>query len=68
MEMTIFIVLKIKDVGAYCASMSSNYNLHGKPAEIIVEQKMHNGIVVNGYIVSRRQDDIDDILKSYTFA
>jgi hypothetical protein len=48
--------------------MSSNYNLHAKSAEILVEQEISDGVAKNNYIVSRKQDDVDDILKSYTFA
>ncbi len=47
--------------------MSSNYNLHAKPAEIIIEQKMENGIILNNFIVSKKEDNIDDVLKSFTF-
>ena len=68
-EWLIFLKIKNqKDVGAYCSAMSSNYNLHAKSAEIIVEQTLNDGVAKNNYIVSRKQDDVDDILKSYTFA
>ena len=59
----------MKDVGAYCSAMSMNYNLHAKPAEVIIEQKLtDSGLESTSYILSRKADSLDDILSAYTFA
>jgi len=47
-------ILCFKNAGAYCFSMSSNYNSRFKPAEVLI----HNG---KDYLI-RERDDINDLL------
>ncbi|KAL4237518.1 hypothetical protein ACF0H5_002232 [Mactra antiquata] len=50
--------LVVFDVGAYCSSMGSNYNMRVHPAEVLI-----NGRNID---VIRRPDTLDDILTPYT--
>lgn len=47
-------ILAIKNAGAYCFSMSSNYNMRSKPAEVFI---LHGED-----ILIRKRESIDDIL------
>ncbi len=47
-------ILCFKNAGAYCFSMSSNYNSRFRPAEVLI----HNG---NDYLI-REREDINDLL------
>jgi len=49
-------VLCFNNAGAYCFSMSSNYNSRFKPAEVLV----YNG---NDYLI-RKQENFEDLLKN----
>lgn len=49
-------ILMFKNAGAYCFSMSSNYNSRIKPAEVL----LHNG---NDYLI-RKRETIDDIIRN----
>jgi diaminopimelate decarboxylase len=57
------VYLAIMDVGAYCSSMSMNYNLHCKPCEIIVEELNDSSFK---FYLTRKPDKLDDILKNFT--
>ena len=48
-------ILRFKNAGAYCFSMSSNYNSRVRPAEILVKEG-------ESYLV-RERETIDDIIK-----
>lgn len=51
-------LLAVFDVGAYCASMGSNYNMRPRPAEVMVDgEKME---------VIRKADTLDDLLRPFT--
>jgi diaminopimelate decarboxylase len=58
------VYLAIMDVGAYCSSMSMNYNLHGKPCEIFVEEL--NDSLFKFYL-TRKPDKLNDILNNFIF-
>lgn len=45
------------DVGAYCASMGSNYNMRLRPAEVLVSQ--------NKWRIIRNPDTLEDLLKPF---
>ncbi|XP_025105184.1 diaminopimelate decarboxylase 1, chloroplastic-like [Pomacea canaliculata] len=47
----------VRDTGAYCASMASNYNLRLRPAEVLVEG--------NTWRLIRKPDCLEDILHNY---
>ncbi|XP_070550645.1 uncharacterized protein [Ptychodera flava] len=49
--------LAIRDVGAYCSTMSSNYNMRQKPAEVLVEGST--------WRIIRHAETFDDLLKPY---
>lgn len=49
-------LLAIKNAGAYCYSMSSNYNMRARPAEILI----HNGNIK----LIRKQETIENILSA----
>lgn len=49
--------LAVFDVGAYCASMGSNYNMRARPAEVLVDGDKVDLI--------RRADTLDSILLPY---
>lgn len=51
--------LAVFDVGAYCASMSSNYNMRPRAAEVLVSGEKLELI--------RRPDSLEDILTPYNF-
>ena len=63
------IYLAVMDVGAYCSAMSLNYNLHQKPCEIIIEEKIDNDNNNSCYkfFLSRQPDSLVDIFKPFTF-
>ncbi|HBS12824.1 MAG TPA: diaminopimelate decarboxylase, partial [Flavobacteriaceae bacterium] len=48
-------ILTIKNAGAYCFSMASNYNSRYRPAEVLV----NNG---KGYLI-RKRETIEDLLR-----
>ena len=50
-------LLAIFDVGAYCSSMASNYNMRFRPAEVIVEGK--------SWRIIRRADTLQDLLNQH---
>lgn len=50
-------LLAVFDVGAYCASMASNYNMRAKPAEVLISGDKIQLI--------RRPDTLEDILAPY---
>ncbi|XP_052768686.1 uncharacterized protein LOC128208963 isoform X2 [Mya arenaria] len=52
-------LMAVFDVGAYCGSMASNYNMRPRPAEVMVDGKEVK--------VIRRPDTFDDILRPYTW-
>lgn len=61
------IYMAVMDVGAYCSSMSSNYNLHPRPAEVFIEEsEAIDGSISTKYILTRHPDSLDDILSSFT--
>ena len=49
--------LAIMDAGAYCASMASNYNLHQRPAELVIDN--------DRILLARRQDTFESLLQHY---
>ncbi|XP_033733994.1 diaminopimelate decarboxylase 1, chloroplastic-like [Pecten maximus] len=49
--------LAVFDVGAYCSSQASNYNLRLRPAEVIVDGQ--------NWTVVRRPDCFDDLVRPY---
>ncbi|XP_070536681.1 uncharacterized protein [Ptychodera flava] len=48
--------IAVRDVGAYCYSLSSNYNMRLRPAEIMVDGKR--------WRVIRRAETIDDVMRT----
>lgn len=60
--------LAVMDVGAYCSSMALNYNMHTKPAEIFIEEVQDDNSkqTRNEYFLSRKPENFDDILSSFT--
>lgn len=52
----------IMDVGAYCSSMANNYNLHPKPAEVIIDEDDDKKVK---YFLSKRPETLDNILGLY---
>lgn len=61
------VYMAVMDVGAYCSSMASNYNLHQKPAEVFIEEiESDDGSFKARYLLTRRPDTLDDILGAYT--
>ncbi len=53
-------ILMFRNAGAYCFSMSSNYNSRVKPAEVL----LHNG---NDYLI-RKRETIDDLTRNEVLA
>ncbi|XP_077996960.1 uncharacterized protein LOC144450242 [Glandiceps talaboti] len=49
--------IAIRDVGAYCSTMSSNYNMRQKPAEVLVDGSC--------WRIIRNAETFDDLLKPY---
>ena len=49
-------ILCIHNAGAYCYEMSSNYNAHGRPAEVLVKK--------GKAILIRRRETLDDLLQT----
>ena len=48
--------------------MAMNYNLHAKPAEILVDQEINDdGLVKTEFILTKKQESFNDILRTYTF-
>lgn len=48
--------------------MSTNYNLHGRPAEIIMDESLDKEAKTNlKYFLSKKQESLDDILKNFNF-
>lgn len=56
--------IAVMDVGAYCSSMASNYNLHPRPAEVFIDHDEDDEQTTK-YILTRRPESLDDILGSY---
>lgn len=52
-------ILAIRDTGAYGASMSSNYNLRPRPAEVLLSQDGAPRLI-------RRRETIEDLLRLYS--
>ncbi|KAI8504737.1 hypothetical protein Bbelb_178550 [Branchiostoma belcheri] len=50
--------LAVFDVGAYCSSMASNYNMRIRPAEVLVDRST--------WRVIRRPETLDDMTRGYT--
>lgn len=50
-------LLAIFDVGAYCSSMGSNYNMRPRPAEVLVDG--------DTWTLIRRRDNLNDLLRQY---
>ena len=46
--------------------MSTNYNLHGRPAEIIIDEPLDKEANLK-YFLSKKQESLDDILKNFNF-
>ena len=57
------VYLAVMDVGAYCSSMSMNYNLHGKPCEIMIEELSDSSFK---FYLTRKPDTLNDILNNFT--
>ncbi|AUH01414.1 diaminopimelate decarboxylase [Prodigiosinella confusarubida] len=53
-------IICINDVGAYGYSMSSNFNLRTKPAEVMIDEKQNIHLI-------RRKETIDDLLTTCLF-
>ena len=51
--------LAVFDVGAYCSSMSSNYNMRPRPAEYTLDDLEHIQLL-------RRRETNEDLLRTYT--
>ena len=58
------VYLAVFDVGAYCSVMASNYNMHLKAAEILID-KHENGDI--DLVLIREPDSLDDLLKPFKF-
>ena len=50
-------LLAVWDTGAYCASMASNYNMRGRPLEILV-----NG---SEWRIIRKRETFEDLFSLY---
>lgn len=57
--------LAVMDVGAYCSSMANNYNLHQRPAEIFIDEIEIENQTKAKYLLTRRPENLDDILNSF---
>lgn len=51
------------DIGAYCGAMASNYNLHSRPTEIIVDSVDDGNIK---YLLTRKSETFEEILSGFT--
>jgi diaminopimelate decarboxylase len=49
------------DVGAYCASMASNYNMHLRPSEVLVHAELDE----IKFEVIRKAETFDDLIKPF---
>ena len=63
------VYLAVFDVGAYCGAMASNYNMHLKPAEILIhnENDDDDGTATSKYQVIRKSDTFDYLMQPYEF-
>lgn len=51
------------DVGAYCASMASNYNMHSRPSEVLVSYEFNDMKLEE----IRKAETFEDIIKPFDF-
>jgi diaminopimelate decarboxylase len=60
------IYMAIMDTGAYCSAMASNYNLHPRPAEVLIDEQVNNeNMPITKYYLMKKSEDLNDILKCY---
>ena len=51
-------IVAVENAGAYCFSMSSNYNCRQKPAEVLIDKDGKDRLI-------RRRDTFEDLVRNF---